>query len=488
MCNLLKNIENSEIINSVVDNFMPLTKIPRASHHEEKISNYIVEWAKEQGLNPKQDSMFNVMVDIPATKGMENKPCGILQAHMDMVVAVKDGKQFNPLTDTINVIRDNDENTLKAEGTSLGADDGCGVAIIMSIVQNRMEHGPLRVIITVDEEDGMGGAFNIDKSWLKGCSYLINIDNEVSDEVLVSTASANSVRIEKKIPYVEATRDLPISIEIYNLKGGHSGIEIGKGRINGIICLAEFLNQIGKDIQFEIASFEGGTASNAIPTKANATLVINSADRDLIEQKLKKHCDSLNVKDTGIEDEIKFSISKYKETPKVVTEQEKKNIIQFATEIIDGVYTWSENMEELVESSSNLGILRLDENGLSISTLIRSSSPEKEKYICEFQLDLSCKCGYKAEAIKMADAWEYDPNSRLLELVKQVFIKQNGKEIKVSAVHAGVECGTFKSLNPDLDMISLGPDLTGAHTISETLYLNTIPKVWNLIEGIFDAI
>lgn len=174
----LEAASDAEIIDVVVDNFMLLAKVPRPSHHEEKISAFLMDWAKDQGFSPVQDASLNVMFDVPATKGMEDKPLGILQGHMDMVAVAEDGRQYDPINDPITVIRNDEEGTLTADGTSLGADDGSGVAIIMAAAQGKMAHGPLRVIITADEEDGMDGAFGLDASWFEGVKYLINIDNE----------------------------------------------------------------------------------------------------------------------------------------------------------------------------------------------------------------------------------------------------------------------------------------------------------------------
>ena len=177
---------DTEIIDSVVDNFLQIAKVPRPSHHEEKISQFLMDWATYQGLNPVRDDYNNVMFEIPATKGMEDIPLGILQGHMDMVVAVAKGKDFDPLNDPITVIRDDVSGILTANGTSLGADDGIGLAIIMAVIQGKMPHGKLRIIITVDEEDGMEGAFHMSSSWLEGASFLINIDNEWSYQILVA--------------------------------------------------------------------------------------------------------------------------------------------------------------------------------------------------------------------------------------------------------------------------------------------------------------
>ena len=478
-------IPDDEIIEAVVDNFMMLTQVPRPSHHEEKISNFLMEWGKKQGFKPVRDKVNNIMFNVPATKGMENKPLGILQGHMDMVVAVKDGKKFDPLNDPITVIRGAD-GTLTADGTSLGGDDGIGDAIIMAIAQGKMAHGPLRMIITVNEEDGMDGAFKLDKSWLEGASFLINIDNETSDEILVSTAAGDSVRGNKKIPYGKASLDAAMKLEISNLKGGHSGIEINKGRLNGIRALASFLKQLEQEgTGFELALFEGGTAPNAIPAKASAIIVVDKKDKEKIRKSFSDYCKVLNEKFKGIEEDIKVSVTDIAELPKVVPPDEKRNLITMATGIIDGVYTWSADMEGLVESSSNLGIFKMNEEGLSFITYIRSSNAIKEKEILESQIALSRTCTYSFDTVKMADAWKYDPDSRLMALAKKIYKEQNKEEAKVVAVHAGLECGTFKALSPDIDMISIGPDITDAHSIKETLYLKSVPKIWHWLEEIF---
>ena len=478
-------MSDKEIIDTVVNNFMLIAKVPRPSHHEEKISNYLMEWAKSKGLNPKQDNVYNVSFDVPGTSGMENKPLGALQVHMDMVVAVADGKTFDPLNDPITVIRDDEKGTLTADGTSLGADDGAGIAIVMAVTEGKIAHGPLRIIITVDEEDGMTGTNNIDSSWFDDVSYLINIDDEWAKEVLVSTAAGDSVKVEKKVGRIKTTGNMALNISLSNLKGGHSGVEIDKGRLNGIIGITKFLKILdGDNINYELSTLEGGTASNAIPTKASTTIVINKTDKEKIEDKFKTYCNELKNKYHGIEDEIVCEIKDISELPKVVSKNEKNNAIKFITEIIDGVYTMSKDIEGLVESSSNLGIFKLNDEGITIASLIRSSSPEKEEEIVNKELELAKACGYEATSSKSSDAWPYNPNSKLVELAKKVYKEQNKEEIKVSAVHAGLECGTFKKLKPDLDMISIGPNLTDGHTINETLDLNSLPITWHLLEGI----
>lgn len=474
-----------EIIEAIVDNFMLLAEVPRPSHHEEKIGAFLMSWAEEQGLSPTQDPVGNVMFDVPATEGMDDRPLTILQAHMDMVAVAEDGKQFDPLNDAITVIRKDDENTLTADGTSLGADDGIGLAIAMAATEGKMAHGPLRIIVTVDEEDGMIGAAGIDTSWFDGAVNLINIDNEASNQVLVSTASSVSVHLAKLLEFTDPSGDTALDIELSGLKGGHSGVDIDEGRLNGIIGLAEFLMHLTEaGIPHELASFDGGTAANAIPPKARAVIVVDSADKAKVEQEAAIWVAELQKEYEGIEDSISCTVTEESALPKVLSAQDMQAMVRLATHVIDGVHSMSADMKDLVESSSNLGIFTVDENGLLADMLVRSSLGEKETEIVETQTALAKEAGYEVEVTKHADPWPYDPNSKLVELAKEVYKEQNGEDIDVAAVHAGVECGTFKVLKPELDMISIGPDLKDVHTPGETLYLDSIPKTWRLLEGI----
>ena len=477
--------KNQEIIESVMDNFNLVSQVPRPSHHEKKISNFLKKWAEEQGFEVAQDGLYNLKIEVPATEGFEKRPLCILQGHMDMVVAIEDGKDFNKKKDTVTVIHDEEANTLTADGTSLGADDGAGLAIMMAIAQGKMEHGPLRLLVTVCEEDGMDGAFGMDPSWLEDAKYLINIGNEASNEVLVSTAAGTSVHISGKLAFHKPLGDCALHIVLSGLNGGHSGMEIDKGRLNGVIGLAGFLKELRENrIPFGIASFKGGTAGNAIPPKAECTIVTFPKYLDKVKGLGDAYYEKKKKEFEGVEDNMKFSIEEVDTVPKIISSRMARNAIRFMTSIVDGVNTWSKDMDRLVESSSNLGMVTLDEDGITIQTSIRSSVGSKQTKLLKGQLALAKKCGYIAKVTKFADPWPYDPNSPLLMLTEKIYKEQNGEEIDIVAAHAGLECGTFKKAIPKLDMISIGPDIAGAHTVNETLYLDSIPKVWRLTEGL----
>ena len=472
-----------EIINKVVNNFKLLARVPRPSHHEEKISKFLAGWAKQQGFRVKRDKHNNIMFDVPAAPGYEKLPLVILQGHMDMVCAAAEGVTFDPLKDPIKVVRDDKAGTLTAEGTSLGGDDGAGVAMIMLAVQGGLQHGPLRVIITTDEEDGMEGAFGLSPDWLADARYLINLDNEASDEVLVSTAAGDSVKVTGTVTLQKPVGDTAVMLELKGLKGGHSGIEIDKGRCNGLIAMARLLKAIrAQGLEIGLVSFSGGTAPNAIPAKADAVIMIKAAEREALKKITDSYLRSLQKKYAGIEDGIQLLIKDVPVAAQVLSAKDRDNAILFVDEIIDGVNTWSADMKGLVESSSNLGIFTADKSGIAARTYVRSSVGDLEERIVQSQEELALRCFYHSEVIKMADPWPYNPRSKLLALAKQAYKKLNGKEIKVVAVHAGLECGTFAKLNPKLDMISIGPDLKDVHSPKETLYLNSIPKTWNLLQ------
>lgn len=475
--------QDQQIINKVVDNFKLLAMVPRPSHHERLISDLLAGWGDKQGFIVNQDKHNNIMFQVPATPGYEALPLVILQGHMDMVCVAAEGVAYDPLKDSIKVIRDDTAGTLTADGTSLGGDDGAGVSIIMLAAQGAMKHGPLRAIITTDEEDGMEGAFGISPDWLAGASYLINLDNEAADEVLVSTAAGDSVTATAAVTPQKPAGDTAVLLELRGLKGGHSGVEINKGRCNGLIAMARLLKELNaRGLQFCLASFDGGTAPNAIPAKANAVIVIRSVDKEALKDIIDSYVSGLQEKYAGIEDGIRLSVTDVQGVQEVLSEKDLVNSIKFMDEIIDGVHTWSADMQGLVESSSNLGIFNADRNGITARTYVRSSSAELEDKIVKSQQQLAQKCGFREEAVKMADAWPYKPDSRLLALTKEAYKKLNGEDIKVVAVHAGLECGTFAKLNPEMDMISIGPDLKDVHSPKETLYLSSIPKTWNLLQ------
>ena len=464
--------------------------VPRPSGHEEKISAFFMDWAKEQGFDPIQDEVLNVVFDVPATEGYEDYPMVGLQAHMDMV-CVGESEEYDPENDPIKVIVDYDAATMTADGTSLGADDGIGCAIIMSMAQGLAPHGPLRVILTVNEEDTMAGIMNLDPAAVADLSYLINVDSEVSNAVTVSTAGGVQIDVTKdKIDTKAPDGGCAVEISVNGLMGGHSGMDINKGRLNAIYALETVLKELAaRNIPYEMASFVGGTASNAIPAEAKAMTTIKSEDQEKVFQTVADVETKLKEAYKNTEHDLAVRAGVVNEIVKsVVSSKEVQGLFSFMDGIVNGVYSMSDEIDGLVESSSNLGVISLTPELLAASMYERSSNAEKTDEILEIDQEVIDENGLDCAMEPSGDPWPYNPDSVLLPLTQKVYLEQNGEDIAVETLHATLECGTFAVMNPSLAMVSIGPDLIDVHSTGEMIYLRTIPKTFNLLAGILDGI
>ena len=482
--------EEAAIADQVIRNFMELTAIPRPTHHEERISAFFMDWAKAQGLAPVQDEVLNVIFDVPASEGFEEYPMVGLQAHMDMV-CVGSSPDFDPENDPIRAVVDYENGIMTADGTSLGADDGIGCAIIMSMVQGLAPHGPLRVILTVDEEDGLTGVQHIDPAAVADLKYLINVDSEESDSVCVSSSGGVEICITSDKEDGKAPEgDLAAVVSVSGLTGGHSGADINLGRQNAIYLLDAVLADLAAGgLPYEIASMEGGTTSTSIPTKASAVLVLRSEDMEKLTAALAEQEKLWKQRSENTDPNLSISAAKADSVPETVISSElAEKMHSLLSGIVNGVYSMSEEIEGLVESSSNLGILRLSPDGLFVRCYERSSSSEKTDEILAVFKKAVEENGLTDEYTPSGDPWPFNPDSVLLPLAEKVYLEQNGTEVKVEAVHGTLECGTFAVKIPTLDMISIGPDLKDVHSPAETLYLRSIPKTFNLLAGILNGI
>ncbi len=476
--------EDEAVIDEFLGNFELLAAVPRQSKHEKEISDFLKGWVEEKGFEVKQNEANDLIFDVPATVGFENLPLTALQAHIDMVCVADEDKDFDPVHDPISIMVDREKGILTADGTTLGADDGAGVAMIMGIVEGGMDHGPLRVIFTTDEEVNMTGALALTAEDLEGVKYVINVDSEQSDTVTISSAAGATIVASAEPEQTETKNDKAVIIEIAGLLGGHSGIMIDQGRCNGIIALGEVLSGLYDVTEPELAEFTGGIADNAIPSGASAVVMIPSGDEEKVLNYIKDEEAALQKKYEGIEEALEISLKEADAVREVFAESQTKGILDYLAGTIDGVYTMSEDMEGLVESSSNLGQIRLDMDGIEIRHNPRSSDAGKLKEIEEHQAELTGKCGLSVEITEATKAWPVKTDSRLIPKITEVYLHNTGEEMKVAAIHAGLECGVFAELSEGIDIASIGPDVTGAHSPDETLYLDSIPKVWHLLEGV----
>ena len=480
-----------EILEGVLDEFKKLAEIPRPSKHEEKVSAYLYQHLVKLGFDVTQDKFKNIIAEVPASKGKENAPLTILQAHMDMVCVAEDGYNFDPLTSPIKLLRD--EKFLTAEGTSLGADDGIGIAEIIYIAKNlfngkfeNIPHGPLRLIFTTDEEQGMSGAINIHKEHVEDANFMINCDSENFGEIVVGSAGNIRVDFTRQINFIDTENlSTAIKIEVGGLRGGHSGIEIDDNRANAIKILAEILREMKLRGKVQLSSIEGGTALNVIPSSAYAVIVT-----DLNLDDLKNFVDenAAQVKKIFI-DEINLTIDvKEVDMPeKVFSGEDFKNLLDLITLIHCGIYSTSNTTPKFIQASNNLGIIRTDDKIL-LQIMPRFNINE----ICnEFKINyktLAKLTNFEINFDGHSPAWNYNPESKLAKIAAEIFERQNNFPAQVKTIHAGLECSRFIEKNPELDIISIGTTNEFIHSTKERLHLDTVTPHVNLIVEIIKEI
>ena len=464
------------MLEKVLNEFKKLAAIPRPSKHEEKISNFLRNYLKSYGFEVVQDDAKNIIAEIPAICGKENYPRTILQAHMDMVCVAEENYKFNPLEDSIKLIRT--EDFLTAEGTSLGADDGMGIAEILYIVKNheKFSHGNLRVIFTVDEEQGMTGAINLDKKYLADAEYFINCDSEIFEEIIAGSAGNIHVDFSRRINYTAPNFSKAFKIKLSGLHGGHSGIEISKNYSNAIKLAAKFLSQGN----FQLAKFEGGTAPNVIPSESEFVIVTDfSADEIFTRADLLKN----NVKKIYNED-LKIEIAPVALPEKVLSVADFENLIALILTVHSGVYSVA---GEEAKTSANIGVIRTAEN-IEINILARSNVSEVLDDFKNTFAQIAKLTNFEVKFGTPAPAWDFNPKSRLVKIMSEIFQHQNKFAPKIRTTHGGLECSFFAVKNPALDIVSIGTTNEFIHSTKERLHLKTVEPNVNLIIATLEKI
>ena len=450
----------------VLEYFEKFAKIPRGSGNEKEISDYLVKLAQEKGYKAEQDKVLNVKIDVPAKENCQNKKRVILQAHMDMVCEKSSDSNHDFLKDPIKLIYDGD--ILRADGTTLGADDGIGLATAFALAETT-EHGPMTILVTVSEETDMHGAKNVSAEFLQG-SYLINIDSE--DEGILTMAAAGGEQYKAIFTpsYEDYDKDV-LSLEFAGLEGGHSGVEIDKNRGNMIKIIAEFIDKVNG----KIAEIDCGTKDNAIPRQGKLLI---SCDTDIA----KKVINELVDKYQDLDGDFSITVSTEKYKGKIQTEKSSKEFAKFLLGLPTGLRSYTDYTKKFLESSSNLAIVRRYEKDTSRYLVKDSMRFIKSSLIEEFEQifkDASKGFNVDYEFINYYPEWEYKEHSPLREIVKKTYKESYGKDMELAIIHGGLECGVFYKKNPNLDIVSLGPDVRGAHTPKETTYLGSIQRVYN---------
>lgn len=458
--------------------FGEIMQIPRPSKHEERISKWLVQWGKDHGLETKSDKLGNVLIRKPASKGYEKSPWVALQAHMDMVCEKNSTKKFDFMKDAIQPVLDG--GWLTADGTTLGADDGIGVATILAILEDKnLQHPALEAIITVDEETGLTGANGLSKSWLKS-EVLLNFDDEDEGEYCIGCAGGIDTVAEMDYKLVAAPKGCKAFIvKVSGLVGGHSGDDINRGRANANKLLNRILWEGTYRHGMRLATIDGGNLRNAIAREAEALVCVPEDKVRAFKTMVTKMGKAMVFEFRSTEPDMEFELRDAEMPKKVVDADTQERLVNLVYACAHGVLAMSREIENFVETSTNLASIKMDKGFIRIATSQRSSV-ESAKQAAAAKLEATFRlAGCRVKHSDGYPGWTPNPDSRVLKVGVDVYKKMYGKEPVVRAIHAGLECGLIGEKYPQMDMISYGPTLRGVHSPDERIEIKTVEMFWN---------
>jgi len=468
-------------------NFYLLTQVPRPSGHLQKIQQFLLDWAKEHGIEAFKDGAENIVMRKPATPGMEGHKTAVLQAHMDMVPQKTDESTHNFETDPIETYIDGD--WVKAKGTTLGSDDGMGVAAIMAVMESKdLQHGPLEALITADEESTMYGVNHLAADTLKG-DILLNIDNETMGEFVIG--SAGGVNISATMQYKEVIPeegDIAVKVMLKGLRGGHSGLEINEGRANANKLMARFVRQAIADDEARLCSWNGGNMRNAIPRTATVVLSIPKENLEDLKD-LAQYCEQTFQNEfRGVEEGISLTVEATEMPAGQVPVEIQDNLVDAIMACHDGVLRHIPSIPAVVETSSNLGIINIGAGEASILILARSSNETMMEYIQEMQECCFSMAGMKVEYGGQYGAWQPNFDSPIVATMVKVYKEIFNEDARVEVCHAGLECSIIGGVYPKMDLVSFGPTLRSPHTPDERCNIPSVAKFWEFLKALLKAI
>lgn len=478
----------SRLASSVWSHFESICSIPHPSKHEDKIRTHISNWAKQHDIPCKQDAVGNLILTKPASAGFENKTSVILQAHLDMVPQKNNDIEHDFAVDPI--LTEIKGDWLHAKNTTLGADNGIGMAACLAILEDKtLEHSPLEVLLTTDEETGMTGAFGLEEGSLKG-KILLNTDSEDEGELYVGCAGGININSNIAFEIMEADPTYSaFEVKVSGLKGGHSGCDINLNRANALKLLASALNNIDAN-PFQLASLAGGSLRNAIPREASATILCAGEYKNSLEVLISHLNIDLQNKFKESEPNLSLSLEPVNTPTSVFTTQSKENIINCLHTCENGIYSMDENFSDVVQTSSNLGVVIQDnqEKTFKIQVLLRSQvEAEKVEKGAEIKAHFET---FNAEVVLAGDypGWEPNTDSPVYKVMEEQYRKLFNKTPKTMVIHAGLECGLFSKKYPEWDMISFGPTIMFPHSPDEKVNIPTVDKFWQLLVATLAAI
>lgn len=481
----LEKLEPTEVFR----HFREISKIPRGSGNEKGISDYLVLFAKEHHLEAVQDKALNVIIKKPGSKGYENSPGVVLQGHMDMVCEKRPEVEHDFHKDPLNLHVVDD--MLYATGTTLGGDDGIAVAMGMAVLASeKIVHPPIELLVTTSEETGMDGAMALNPANISG-KTLMNLDSEEEGVLTVSCAGGCSAQIHIPVAWENAnSKDRAFVITVEGLLGGHSGVEIHKGRANANKLMARLLNQLSTKTEFRLGIVSGGSKHNAIARDAQALICVSPDDTATLKEQVCCLEKALQNEFKTADPDLRIVVKAAEKAPeRVMAKESMEHVIRFLYLIPNGVQSMSMDIENLVESSLNLGVVETKEDCVEIISSIRSSVGSIKENIYNTITAIASLIDGTVSAEARYPEWQYNPNSKIRELSVDLYKKLFGKEPVVTAIHAGLECALFaEKFKGQLDMISFGPTIFGVHTAEEHLSIPSTQRTWNYLLEVLKAL
>lgn len=461
-------------------NFYLLTQVPRPSGHLEKIQKFLLDWAKEKGIEAILDEAGNVLMRKPATPGMEDCKVVTLQGHMDMVPQKSPESAHNFETDPIEAYIDGD--WVRAKNTTLGADDGMAVATIMAIMEaNDIQHGPLEGFITADEESTMGGVNDMSTDLLKG-DILLNLDNETEGEMMIG--SAGGVNLTATLEYKEVevdAADAAVKVSLGGLLGGHSGLDINEGRGNANKMMARFVQDAIANFDACLASWQGGNMRNAIPREAEVVLTLPKENVEALKEVVEEWRATFTGEYEAIEKGLTFEVEDVTLPAMIVPAEVQDNLVNALCGCHNGVMRFIPEVPSIVETSSNLAIVEIAGGKAMFKVLVRSSRDSMRECCAETLESIFAMAGMRVELDGAYPAWQPNPKSEIVELMRNVYRDLFNAENKVQVIHAGLECGVIGAKYPKMDMVSFGPTMRSPHTPNERCYIPSVEKYWQFV-------
>lgn len=474
--------------NAVWGYFYDLTQIPRPTGHVKEVCEYVMGIGEKLGLETLQDEVGNVLIKKPATPGLENRPIVTMQAHLDMVPQKNASTQHDFIKDPIDAYVDGEWVTAKE--TTLGADNGIGAAYALAILSdNELKHGPLEGLFTIDEEVGMVGANGLKPGFSHG-DILINLDSESEGELFVGCAGG--IDVSAHLEYKEEEKveigDVAIKLSLTGLKGGHSGMDIILGRGNANKLLFRFLKEAVEYNGARLVSFEGGSLRNAIPREAFAVVTIPQDEADGLWELVSDYQDLYQKEFESIEDSISFTAEKTDLPEYVVPEEIQDSIINAIEACANGVMSMLTSFPGTVESSTNMAVVKLENGVFDAKFLVRSSSESRKMWVASAIESVFSLCGAEVEMDAPYNGWEPNINSPILKTMEKEYTQAYGKEPKIQVIHAGLECGIIQGAMPDMDMISVGPEIRHPHSPDEKVNIASVERTYNVLKKAIENI